>query len=455
MTKLYYKNYKDYTVTPDPIERRQNISKEIVRHADYMPKTLSYEDIDRTFKEWVENDIEIIQDGVKLPTMVLYSNQRFSEYMQTWKYTDENNNVRLNFKTVTRENNPSHGTILGETYNIPGNRFYTFRSIQAVDEIGREYRIEYKMKQPTPVDLVYTVSILTNRYVSINDFNESVNKLFKAKQVYLCPNGHYMSIILENINDESEYNIEDRQFFSQSIKVRVRGYILKEDDFRVEENPVLSIVCFDGDTAKRRKPTIELFEYDPCIVETEYENYYKKLIEIDVDLSFCYPCKGKTKFTMDEDFILTKFDLKEPNNIIEDTIKLYVNGDLITDNLMRDAFEGYVKCDEIPTDINHENTTTYNEMPEEYDKYYKYIIYNNEYYVWHQIHFSDGDEIVIETKRINRYNNTGGFIITGYNRFVVLEKEEVLGEKVVEVEKNKINPSEECIIPKNFLYKSE
>ena len=93
--KKYYKNIVNFKTTPDPEERRRNISKEIIRHEDYMPKTLTYEDIDRSFKEWVEKNIELIQDGKKLPTMVLYSNQRFSEYMQTWQYTDENNNIRF------------------------------------------------------------------------------------------------------------------------------------------------------------------------------------------------------------------------------------------------------------------------------------------------------------------------------------------------------------------------
>jgi hypothetical protein len=133
----FYKNTINLDVSPDPIERRKNITKEIIQHADYLPKTVSYEDIDRAFKDWVENNIVIVQDGIKLPTMVLYSNQRFSEYMQSWRYTDENNNVRLNFKTVTRETNPSHGTIVGDTYNIPGNRFYPFKSIQAIDENGK------------------------------------------------------------------------------------------------------------------------------------------------------------------------------------------------------------------------------------------------------------------------------------------------------------------------------
>ena len=134
--KTLYKNIINLNEVPTPSQRVKDISKEIVKHSDYLPKTLTYEDIDKSFKEWVENSIDIIQDGKSLPTMTLFSNQRFSEYMQTWRYTDENNNVRLNFKTVTRENNPSHGTILGDTYNIPGDRFYTIKSIPAIDDSG-------------------------------------------------------------------------------------------------------------------------------------------------------------------------------------------------------------------------------------------------------------------------------------------------------------------------------
>lgn len=447
----FYKNTFDFKTTPDPIERKKDITKGIVQHADYLPKTVSYEDIDRAFKDWVEDMVVVVQDGIKLPTMVLYSNQRFSEYSQSWQYTDENNNVRLNFKTVTREANPSHGTIVGDTYNIPGNRFYNFKSIPAIDENGKKYRIDYKMKQPTAVDLVYKISIMTNRYVTLNEFNETVNKLFNARQNYICPNGHFMSITLENISDESEYNIEDRQFFSQNFTAKVKGYILKEDDFKVEENPIASIICFEGDTAKRRKPTIELSEYDPCFIEEE--QYYRKPIEIDVDLSYCYPCKGKTKFTIDEDFTLTEFILKESNNIVVDEIKLYVNDELVTDNLYKDAYEGYTKCLHIPIDATENNTFVSEKMLEKFKKGYKYLFYDNEYYFWHKIHFNDGDEIRIETKRINRYINTSGFIIKGYNRFIGYPINTEIPEtsfdyNQINYESTKINitPSNECLI---------
>lgn len=334
--KRTYKNHLELRNFPDPAERRKNISKEIVRHSDYLPKTVDYEDIDRSFKEWVEKDLTVIVDGKELPTMVLYANQRFSEYMQSWSYTDENNNVRINFKTVSRESNPSYGTIHGKLYNIPGDRFYKLKSLKAVDESGRKYRVDYEMKQPTSVDFKYKVSIVSNRYVALNQMNELVNRKFNAMQVYISPNGHYMPMFLENISDESEYNINDRQFFSQSFTITVRGYIIKEDDYRVSENPATALVCFEGDTAKRRKTTIDLTEYDPC--DPPPSRYYNKPISIDIDFCFCAPAKGKTpEFMIGEHFTLSGMDeLTDDNNLIEDKIRLYVDGNLLTENLYED-----------------------------------------------------------------------------------------------------------------------
>lgn len=367
--KTLYKNIINLKEFPTPDQRIKDISKEIVRHSDYLPKTLLYEDIDKSFKEWVENSISITQDGKSLPTMTLFSNQRFSEYMQTWRYTDENNNVRLNFKTVTRENNPSHGTILGDTYNIPGDRFYTIKSIPAIDDSGKKYRVDYKMKQPTPVDLTYKVSVMTNKYTTLNEFNEIVMSIFNAKQSYICPNGHYMSITLDNISDESEYNIEDRQFFSQTFTAKVKGYIIRQEDLRVEENPVAVLVSFEGETYKRRKPLIELYEYDTVLFE---DGIKKAPIDIIIDLSLCFPNKGKIKFTIDVDFILTEVICEEYNNIISDEIKLYINDKHICDNI-------------------------------------KQYMNNNE------IKFKDGDEVILQVKRFNRLSNTKGLILKGYD----------------------------------------
>ena len=115
-----FKNFMGYDNQPDPKELRLNFDKEELKDGSPFPNPLTYEDIDREFKKWVEDSLEISYEGQRLPTMTLFSNQRFSEYMQSWKFTDENQNPILNFKAISRENNPKSGTINGESKNIPG-----------------------------------------------------------------------------------------------------------------------------------------------------------------------------------------------------------------------------------------------------------------------------------------------------------------------------------------------
>ena len=411
--KRLYKNTIDFSISPDPAEQRHNLVREIVQHSDYVPEPVTYEDIDRSFKEWVEKNLVIIQDGKELPTMSLYSNQRFSEYMQTWQYTDENNNIRLNFKTVTRENNPSHGTIHGSTFNTPGGKFYTFKSIPAIDESGKKYRIDYKMRQPTAVDFKYKVSVMTNRYTTLNEFNEQVQLLFNSLQNYVCPKGHFMSMILDNISDESEYNISDRQFFSQSFNVTLKGYIIREEDIKIEENPIAAIICFEGDTAKRKRATVELSEYDPCYVPEE--RYYKKPISIDIVFNFCKPCLGKTpEFNIGENFVLS--GITDTVNVIEDTVSLIVNGEILTENLIEDL----------------ENNVLF------------------------EIGEHDFTQISVERKERTKISeegnvvpyNEGSLTLHGYNRLVVYDKEndnpETTADIVIEEEREIFLKENEC-----------
>ena len=153
-------------------ERRLEMLNEVLSNGTFLPKTIEYKDIDSTFKKWVEDDLKIVgDDGVIYPTMSLYSNQRFSEYMQSWKYTDSNNNLILNFKTVSRENNPQYGKMHNGYYNIPGDIFFLMKRKKVLDDNGTESFLELKMKQPTTIDLVYRLTIFTTKYQDINNFN--------------------------------------------------------------------------------------------------------------------------------------------------------------------------------------------------------------------------------------------------------------------------------------------
>jgi hypothetical protein len=66
----------------DPVEQRLSYVKEILKESTFLPKTVKYSDIDEAFVEWVENELKMTYEEELIPTYALFSNQRYSEYMQ-------------------------------------------------------------------------------------------------------------------------------------------------------------------------------------------------------------------------------------------------------------------------------------------------------------------------------------------------------------------------------------
>ena len=140
-------------------ERRVELLNVILDNSKFTPSTVTYKDIDADFKRWVEEDLRIVTtDGRIFPTMTMFSNQRFSEYSQTWSFTDEDNNLLMNFKTITRENNPQYGKIQNGYWNIPGERFYIMKRDIVLDDNGTESIRTISMRQPVAIDMNYKLN---------------------------------------------------------------------------------------------------------------------------------------------------------------------------------------------------------------------------------------------------------------------------------------------------------
>lgn len=295
-------------------ERRKNLAKEIVKDSTPIPKPLEYEDIDKEFNRWVKEDLFITFEDEVLPTFALFSNQRFSEFLQSWNEVDEKKNLILNFKTVTRENNPKAGTMLGNTRNIPGERYILMKRVEAYDKANRRYFIDYKVKQPFTVDFVYTVGIVTNKYELLNEFNQLMNDKFKAINCYIRPNDHFIPMKLNDISDESEYNIDNRTYYSQNYSITVMAYIMPRDSFIVEEIPEMKFLGFEGDERKTSYAEIEEF---PCEEKENNPSINFQQINIKIHID---KCSFSYKFIMDIPFQLKTYTFSNVKNI-----KLYVN----------------------------------------------------------------------------------------------------------------------------------
>lgn len=293
---------------------RKSYQNDILEKAPIFPKPLGYADIDKAIFDFVENEIDIVIDGALVPTYTLYSNQRFSEYSQMWEHSDENGNLYLNFKTINREKNPSFGKNQGNLWNIPGNRKYTLLQREVLDDNGTESYEIYTMKQPYAVDLSYSVNFVTTTIDYLNQFNQKINKLFAERQHYIRPNGHYIPMTVDSINDETTYSVSDRKFYVQSITVKAMAYIIDEEDFEVKKYPKRVRLFTENDSVLNKKPK--------SCVEIEEDNNSVENKTMNVNIQF-EPYCFKSEFVFDTDMVI--------ENVVKENIRNFrvmVNDDL-------------------------------------------------------------------------------------------------------------------------------
>ena len=308
--------------------RRIENAKEAFDENMIFPKPVEYEDVDRAILEFVRDNIHLQADGKEAPTFTLFSNQRFSEYSQTWEHVDAEGNLLMDFKTVNRESNPTWGDNQGGAFNIPGDRRYTIQMKEVLDDNGTESYEVYSMGQPLSINLDYTVNYVTADWDKLNDFNLQLNELFKSIQCYIKPNGWYMPIKLESIDDETEYAVDNRKIYIQSAGLSVQGIISPKSSYKIEKFPKRKFIgtAFDKNRNKAH-------------VDVE-ENIGGDRITISFSAGV-----DKTEFTFDDKLYISEF---EKENVRDFTI--YIDGEKITN-----PYEGVTLYDgsEVKIKINN------------------------------------------------------------------------------------------------------
>jgi hypothetical protein len=229
MPQGYKKHVKFINQNIGP-EKRQDFLDDIDYKGSYLPKSIHYEDIDKTFIDFVDDILEVEINGVKVPVIFL-TIQRWAEFSKLWDTSDKFKNVKIPFITIVRQPDVQVGTNQAGIWNIPGHKLYTHMKMPNV--VGGITGMDlYKIPQPTSVDITYDVRFFCNRMKDLNMFNRKAQFTFQSRQFYINVNGHPMPIHLESIGDESQINDFDRRrFYVQHFEMKVLGYILNEDDF--------------------------------------------------------------------------------------------------------------------------------------------------------------------------------------------------------------------------------
>lgn len=229
------KNYrKKLNINPPKtgFAARQQILNNIADNGTYLPKSILHEDMDRDFIEYVKNSINLTLGGQEVPVIFL-SIQRWAEFAKTWKFSDENKNIKIPFITIVRKPDAQVGTNYAGAYNIPGKPTFTYMKIPTWDGNIKSFDI-YKIPQPVSIDMNYEVRLFCNRMRDLNIFNKKMLESFSAGEKYLRINGHPIPLMLDSIGDESVINsIDERKYYVQLYSIKMLGYLLDEEEFEV------------------------------------------------------------------------------------------------------------------------------------------------------------------------------------------------------------------------------
>jgi hypothetical protein len=276
---------KDLSLIPKKtlLPRRHEIADMISEDGTYLPKSLLHADLDRGFLDFVKDGLKTVVEGKTVPMVdVLITTQNWAQFVETWDFENIDKNVEPPFITVIRTPEVKYGNNPAVMYNIPNRKLYYYAKVPTWD--GQRHGMDiYKIPQPVPVDIKYTVVIVCNRMRELNKFNQIVLEKFSSRQSYQTIKGHYIPIINDDVIDESILDLEKRKVYIQKYTFTMMGFLIDEDQFEVQPAVTRIFQIYETESKiKKRKPKKEVpnspqtatFTYSDIDVEKEETFHY-------------------------------------------------------------------------------------------------------------------------------------------------------------------------------------
>lgn len=295
-------------------ERRQEMLDEIQEKGTFLPKGLLHADLDGGMLEFVKESLKLVVDTKLVPTIdKIITTQGWAQFTETWDFKDLDENVKLPFVCTLRSPEVKYGTNPVTKYNIPERLRFFYATVPTWDG-QRKGADVYKIPQPIPVDITYTVKIFCNRMRELNEFNKIVMQKFTSRQAYQQIKGHYIPIILEDVSDESVKEIEKRKYYIQNYKFLMQGLLIDEEEFQV--SPAISryMTVYEVETRNRQN------KFKPS---ENRPNFF--------DFSFQY-ANGVTGLS-ETYFYNADISIKQTENI--SSYSVFVNNNYVGDNLSK------------------------------------------------------------------------------------------------------------------------
>ena len=276
----------------------------------FLPRSVDHADLDKGFVEFVNNDLELVTSGEKVPVEFM-SSQRWAEFAKGWKNTDKYKNVKIPFISVVRKPNAQTGTNPAD-FKIPVRKTFPYMRMPVWDGNKKGMDI-YKMPNPVGVDLTFTVRLFTYKMRQLNKFNQKVLQSFASAQSYVNIKGHYFPILLEEMGDESTMDsIDAKRYYVQTYEMRLQGYLVDEDEFEVVPAIERAIV------------TVEVGEKKPRVITKFIKDDTVKDKTVKCVIQFLPGSPTQVRFKPDTS---TTFDTVDADNVT--TYDIRVNGGVV------------------------------------------------------------------------------------------------------------------------------
>ena len=277
---------KDIKLTPEKIlyPRREELLEMINEKGTYLPKSVLHADLDKGFLDFVKEDLGMSTEGKKIPVVdILLSTQNWSQFVETWNFQDIDKNVSPPFVTVVRDNNIKFGTNPSTQYTIPVRKLFYYATVPEYD--GNRLNVTlYKIPQPIPVDIKYSIKFICNRMRELNQLNKKVLQTFSSRQAYTNIKGHYIPIIWDNITDESVMEVEKRKYFIASYDFTMSGFLIDEEEFEIQPGITRNLQLYEVvDGRKKRKRPIIPNNPDQYEIESSFKENVLSLSEVFYD----------------------------------------------------------------------------------------------------------------------------------------------------------------------------
>jgi hypothetical protein len=226
---------KNIKLTPELYgpSRRQEMLDQINQYGTFLPKSILHEDLDRGFLDFVKNELRVVTDGKVVPVVdILITTQNWAQFTQTWNINDLDKNVSVPVITTVRNPEVKYGSLPSLQYTIPNRKQFFYAMVPNWENGIKGFDV-YTIPQPVPVDIKFSIKIICNRMRELNAFNKVVVEKFSSRQAYTVVKGHYIPIIMDDLQDESVTEIEKRKYYIQSYNFTMMGFLMDENEFQV------------------------------------------------------------------------------------------------------------------------------------------------------------------------------------------------------------------------------